>query len=71
MAEADELERELVVQDMAEAPDGRPISQAKGVYALAKERGPLYEKWADLTLACTGSAAGDAEEVLKILRLKD
>ena len=51
--------------------DGRPISQAKGVHALAKERRPLYEKWADLALACTGSAAGDAEEVLKILRLKD
>ena len=50
--------------------DGRPLSQAKGVYALAKERGHLYKSWADVHLACTGSAAGDAEEVLKILGLE-
>ena len=49
--------------------DGRPLSQAKGVYALAKERRPLYEKWADINLPCTGSAEGDALKILDILGL--
>lgn len=49
--------------------ENRPISQAKGVHKLAEERMPLYRGWADIELACTGSAAGDAVEVQNLLGL--
>ncbi|MBQ9005130.1 MAG: shikimate kinase [Atopobiaceae bacterium] len=39
---------------------GRPLSQAKGVEQLAKERMGLYRSWADLTVSCTGSPSSDA-----------
>ncbi len=45
----------------------RPLSQSRGVKALADERMPLYRSWADLTLPCTGSAQGDAIEIAKML----
>lgn len=48
---------------------GRPVSQAKGVERLAAERMPLYRAWADLTIRCTGSAAGDARELATRLGL--
>ena len=49
--------------------DGRPLSQSKGVLQLAEERMPLYKKWADIELACTGSALGDALAIRDILAL--
>ena len=48
---------------------GRPISAARGVEALARERGPLYRAWADVTLSCTGTPSGDAREVARLLGL--
>lgn len=48
---------------------GRPVSQARGVERLAAERMGLYRSWADVTLTCTGSADGDAEEVRRLLGL--
>ncbi len=47
----------------------RPLSQSKGVKRLAEERMPLYRSWADVVLPCTGSAAGDAQELQKLLQL--
>ena len=48
---------------------GRPLSQQRGVAALAEERMPLYRAWADLVVACTGSARGDAQEIMRRLGL--
>ena len=48
---------------------GRPLSQQRGVAALAEERMPLYRAWADLVVACTGSARGDALEIMRRLGL--
>lgn len=48
---------------------GRPLSGARGVEALARERDPLYRQWADLSIRCTGSAAGDARLVARLLGL--
>ena len=48
---------------------GRPVSQARGVEALARERCHLYHEWADVILKCTGSAQSDAELVKELLRL--
>ncbi len=48
---------------------GRPMSQDKGVERLARERMGLYRAWADVTLACTGSAEGDARRVRALLGL--
>ena len=53
------LERELDGLSV----EGRPISQAAGLEALAARRLPLYRAWADFVLPCTGSAAGDAEAI--------
>ena len=47
--------------------NGRPISQSRGVEEVAQERMGLYRSWADLKLACTGSALGDAREILGAL----
>lgn len=41
--------------------EGRPMSQSQGVDKLAQERMPIYRRWADITITCTGSATGDAE----------
>ena len=49
--------------------DGRPVSQAKGVERVAAERMGLYRTWADVTVACTGTPAGDAESVRELLGL--
>lgn len=49
---------------------GRPLSKAKGVEQLARERMHLYREWADLVLPCTGSAAGDAEAIVLLLELE-
>lgn len=49
--------------------EGRPLSQDQGVERLARERGPLYRAWADLTLSCTGTPSGDAHEVARLLGL--
>lgn len=43
--------------------EGRPMSQARGVQRLAEERMPLYRSWADLTVRCTGTPEGDADQV--------
>ena len=43
--------------------EGRPLSQRQGIASLAERRLPLYRAWADLTLPCTGSPAGDAEAI--------
>ena len=48
---------------------GRPVSQDRGVERLATERMGLYRAWADVTLPCTGSAAGDAQAVRELLGL--
>lgn len=48
---------------------GRPVTQAKGVEALAKERMHLYHEWADVILRCTGSAQSDADLVRELLKL--
>ena len=40
--------------------EGRPVSQSRGVEALAAERMPLYRAWADLVVTCTGTPQGDA-----------
>ncbi len=40
---------------------GRPMSQSQGVARLAEVRMPIYRRWADIIITCTGSAAGDAE----------
>ena len=48
---------------------GRPISQASGVEELARKRMPLYRTWADLVVSCTGSARGDALEIIKQLNI--
>lgn len=49
--------------------DGRPVSQAKGVERVAAERMGLYRAWADVTVTCTGTPAGDAESVRGLLGL--
>jgi shikimate dehydrogenase len=51
------------------ATDGRPVSQSKGVARIAQERMPLYRSWADVVLACTGSAAGDARALQELFGL--
>ena len=56
---------ELLASDVGD----RPLSQSRGVARLAEERMPLYRSWADLILPCTGSAAGDAQELKELLRL--
>ena len=47
----------------------RPLSQTKGIAQLAQERMHLYHSWADVIVRCTGSAAGDALEVQRLLAL--
>lgn len=47
--------------------EGRPLSLSRGVEALAAERMPLYERWADVTIDCTGSAASDAQLIQRLL----
>lgn len=49
--------------------DGRPLSQARGVTALAQERMGLYRSWSDLCIPCTGSSAGDAALIRERLGL--
>nr|WP_083551510.1 shikimate kinase [Olsenella timonensis] len=49
--------------------EGRPVSQSRGVERLAEERMDLYRSWADVTLRCTGSAAGDADALRASLSL--
>ncbi|MBP3884742.1 MAG: shikimate kinase [Olsenella sp.] len=46
---------------------GRPLSRERGVDVLARERMELYQAWADHRVACTGSAAGDAEKIAGLL----
>lgn len=48
---------------------GRPLSRSRGVEALARERMPLYERWSDLRVHCTGSPAGDARKIRELLGL--
>lgn len=45
--------------------EGRPLSGARGVYALAAERMDAYHSWADIIHTCTGTAAGDAAAILR------
>lgn len=49
--------------------DERPISQEKGVSRLALERMDTYRSWADVTVTCTGSPAGDARQTRQLLGL--
>lgn len=44
---------------------GRPMSQAKGVDQLARERMDAYVSWADVRITCTGTADGDAALILR------
>ena len=44
----------------------RPISQAKGLERLARERMPLYRAWADVEVDCLGSAFADAEQIARL-----
>ena len=46
--------------------DGRPLSQTRGVEALAAERMPLYRSWADVTHSCLGSPELDADTLSRI-----
>ena len=48
---------------------GRPISSAKGVERIARERMGLYRSWADVTLSSTGSVKGDVLAVKDLLGL--
>ena len=48
---------------------GRPLSQSTGIAALAEQRMGLYRSWADIELACTGSAQSDAEAIKELLVL--
>ena len=48
---------------------GRPVSQAKGIERVARERMGLYRSWADVTVSCTGSAEGDAALARELLGL--
>ncbi len=47
--------------------EGRPLSISRGIEALAAERTALYERWADVTIDCTGSAASDAQLIQRLL----
>ncbi|MBQ6395718.1 MAG: shikimate kinase, partial [Atopobiaceae bacterium] len=47
----------------------RPLSQSRGITALAEERMPLYRAWADEVIACTGTADGDAAYARELLGL--
>lgn len=49
--------------------EGRPLSKAQGVAALAAQRMPLYRSWADITVRSTGSPKGDAEAIREALGL--
>ena len=49
------------------ASDGRPLSQARGIEALAAERMGSYRSWVDIEHACLGSAEADAEALLRLL----
>ncbi len=46
---------------------GRPLSQSKGIEALATERMPKYQQWADLVISCQGSASEDASLICSSL----
>ncbi|OUO34904.1 shikimate kinase [Olsenella sp. An290] len=60
----------LLDRPLAElSTEGRPVSQARGVEQVAQERMGLYRAWSDVTVACTGSPAGDAERVCELLGL--
>ena len=60
----------LLDRDLAQlSSQGRPVSQDKGIERLAAERMGLYRAWTDVTLACTGSAEGDARELRALLGL--
>lgn len=48
---------------------GRPISQARGLEQLARERMPLYRDWCDFDVHCTGTATGDARAIVRMLGL--
>lgn len=61
----------MIDRPLAElSSNGRPLSQGKGVEKLAEERMPLYRAWADEIISCTGSADGDALEIVERLSLK-
>lgn len=49
--------------------DDRPLSQSRGIETLANERMGLYRSWADIVLACTGTAAGDALAIRDLMKL--
>lgn len=46
------------------ASEGRPLSQTRGIEALAAERMNRYLSWADIKHACLGSAQADANAIL-------
>ena len=49
--------------------NGRPMTQERGVEQLARERMGTYRSWADVTVRCTGSPAGDAQQARRLLGL--
>ncbi|WP_051353804.1 shikimate kinase [Atopobium fossor] len=49
--------------------EGRPLSQAQGIKALAKQRMNLYYGWSNHVLHTTGSSQTDAEAVMEMLNL--
>ncbi len=49
--------------------EGRPLSQREGIEALYRQRIRDYRSWADIIVASTGSAKGDAEAIISALGL--
>lgn len=48
--------------------DGRPLSAARGIEALARERKPLYESWADVAIDNTSAPIVVVDRLIELLR---
>lgn len=49
--------------------EGRPLSARVGLEQLYSERAPLYARWADHVIECTGTPEGDANLILETIGL--
>ena len=56
--------------DMLET-DGRPMSQQKGVARLARERGHIYDAWADVAITNDATAEEAVQRILQALATTD
>ena len=55
-------------RDTGELPsDGRPLSQAVGVRALAERRIPLYKAWSDYTVETVADVDATADRIMDII----